>query len=173
LSANADAIGACVDPPKAPWEITRTLSNRYGLAIRAADTADADGVGELIRAAGLTFDQRGLAKRLEAVPSQSGAVLLAVEWGPPSGIIALHWSWTLTAELKVAYVSTLLVDPEQRRRGIARLLLKAASQIARSTGCGELRLLFPAEADHLREFCLATGFEDTGSVFTRPLRKRA
>ncbi len=149
------------------------MSNRYGLAIRSADAVDAAGLAELIQTVGESVDPRALARRLEDIPAQSGLVLLALDWGPPSGVIALNWNWTLLADLKVAHVSTLLVDPEQRRKGIGRLLLKAASQAARSAGCGELRLTAPVGADHLRQFCLATGFEQVGDTYIRPLRKRS
>jgi hypothetical protein len=51
-------------------------------------------------------------------------------------------------------------------------LLKAASQVARTASCSELRLAPPADALHLQAFCIATGFAETGLVLTRPLRKR-
>jgi len=148
------------------------LPNRYGLAIRAANAGDAEGIGVLLRAAGLAMDHRGLPLRLEEIPLQAGLVLLAEDWGPPGGVLALRWSWTLFEAQKVAEVTALAVDPEQRRKGIARLLLKAAARAARSAGCGELRLLAPEGAEGLAEFCAATGFDRLGETFTRPLRKR-
>ncbi len=148
------------------------MSNRYGVSIRAADAGDSDGIAELFRAAGAALDRRGLAKRLEAIRMEHGAALLASEWGPPSGIVVVTWSWTLTLEMKAARVTTLLVDPEQRRRGIARLLLKAASQAARSAGCGALSLSPPVGAHDLEAFCLATGFTASGATYVRPLRKQ-
>ena len=149
------------------------MPNRYGLSLRAASALDAEGLSELLKASGLVFDHHGLAKRLDVIGAEFGVVLLAEEWGPPSGVILVHWSWTLMAEARVAYVTTLVVDPEQRRRGIARLLLKAASQAARSAGCGELRLMSPEGAADLREFCRSTGFVDSGGLFARPLRKQS
>ena len=146
------------------------MPNRYGLAIRAANAGDAEGIATLMQAAGVAADHGGLAVRLTEIPLQSGLVLLAEEWGPPSGVLALRWSWTLTDARKVAEVTALAVDPEQRRKGVARLLLKAASRAARSAECGELRLLAPE--DSLRQFCVATGFDRVGETFTRPLRKR-
>ena len=148
------------------------MPNRYGLAIRAAQAGDADGIVALLRTIGLKLDRRGLAIRLDQIPLDSGLVLLAEDWGPPSGVLALRWSWTLSDALRVADVTTLVVDPEQRRKGIARLLLKAAARAARSAGCGELRLLAPEAADGLAPFCIATGFDRLGQTFARPLRKR-
>lgn len=149
------------------------MSNRYGLSVRSAQVSDADGLAELLSTAGETTPKDRLVHRLTAMLDQPGALLIADEWGPPSGVIAVHWHAVLTADLKVGAISTLLVDPERRRNGIARLLLKSASQAARSAGCGELLVEAPAAADDLRAFCLATGFEQSGETFARALRKRA
>jgi aminoglycoside 6'-N-acetyltransferase I len=148
------------------------VSSRYGLSIRAADTADVDGLAELLKTAGVAVAKDRFASRLSAIQDHSGAVFIADEWGPPSGLIALHWHAVLTADLKVAWISALLVDPARRRNGVARLLLKAASQAARSAGCGELFLSSAAPSGDLRAFGLATGFLEAGEVLTRPLRKR-
>ncbi len=148
------------------------MSSRHGLSIRAADNGDVDGLAELLKAAGLTIARDKLALRLRAIQDQPGLLLIADEWGPPSGVIAVHWHSVLTADLKVGWISTLLVDPERRRNGVARLLLKAASQAARSAGCGELALHAPIALEDLRTFCRSTGFAENGEVFTRALRKR-
>ena len=118
------------------------MAKRYGLAIRAVDAGDVDGVAQLLRAAGVDIPRDKLALRLEAVRTQPGVVLIAEEWGPPTGLIALTWSARLVSDLKAAEVTSLLVDPERRRSGVARLLLKAASQAARVAACGELVLNF-------------------------------
>jgi aminoglycoside 6'-N-acetyltransferase I len=98
-------------------------------------------------------------------------VLLAAEWGPPSGIVVLHWYPTIDADQPTAQITTLLVGPEERRRGIGRLLVKAASQAARVAGCGALELLTAPDQPGLRDFCRATGFTEAGTCFVRPLRK--
>ncbi len=99
-------------------------------------------------------------------------ILIAVEWGPPSGVIVVHWRPTLTDARPVAEASLLLVAPADRRRGIGRMLLKAAAQAARSAGCDVLRLVAPPDQPELQAFCRATGFSETGSLFVRPLRKK-
>ena len=148
------------------------MSNRYGLSVRTANSGDVEGLAELLAAGGEPVARDPLARRLDTLLNQPGALLIADEWGPPSGVIVAHWHAVLTADLKVASISTLLVVPERRRNGIARLLLKSVSQAARSAGCGELVLDAPAGTDDLRAFCLATGFAESGSAFTRALRKR-
>lgn len=149
------------------------MASRYGLEIRAAAGTDAAGLSVLMRAAGYPTAPEVLAERLDALRQGSGAALVAAEWGPPSGLILLHWYRTLEADLPVAQVTTLLVGPEERRRGIGRLLLKAGAQAARSAGCGTLQLLIDPEQPTLHAFADATGFLGGGTVLVRPLRKKS
>ncbi len=65
----------------------------------------------------------------------------------------------------------LVVDADERRHGIGRLLLKSASQAARTAGCDTLELAGDGEGP-LAAFCLATGFVPGGAAFIRSLRKR-
>jgi aminoglycoside 6'-N-acetyltransferase I len=147
------------------------LKSRRGLEIRAATSADAPGLGELLSAAGHVMAPRILAERLDAIRQAPGTALLAAEWGPPSGLVVLHWYPTIDADQPTAQITTLLVGPTERRRGIGRLLVKAASQAARVAGCGSLQLLVVPEQSDLQQFCQATGFAEAGICFVRPLRK--
>ena len=149
------------------------MKTRYGLEIRAATGADAPGLCELLTAADLKVSPSALAERLDALRHEPGAALLAAKWGPPSGLIILHWYRTLEADQPTAQITTLLVGPDDRRRGIGRLLVKAAAQAARVAGCGGLQLLAAPDDNALYEFCRATGFVAYGQCFTRPLRKKA
>jgi GNAT superfamily N-acetyltransferase len=148
------------------------VASRYGLEIRAAQGGDATGLAELLRASGHPVAAEALAERIEALRQGPGVALVAVEWGPPSGLIVLHWYPSLAASLPTAQITTLLVDPDARRRGIGRLLLKAASQAARSAGCGDLQLLTGSGQAELQAFGAATGFSDQGALSVRPLRKK-
>jgi ribosomal protein S18 acetylase RimI-like enzyme len=123
-------------------------------------------------AAGVVISGSVLTARLEAFRQEQGTALLALEWGPPSGLIVLNWFRTLASDHLVAHVSTLLVGPEERRRGIGRMLLKAGAQAARSAGCGEIQLRVSPDEPGLQEFGIASGFEAKGSVLTRGLRKK-
>lgn len=148
------------------------MASRYGLEIRAAQAADAAGLSDLLRVAGHPVRPEVLAERLDGLRQGPGAALVAVEWGPPSGLVVLHWYPSLAASLATAQITTLLVDPDARRRGIGRLLLKAASQAARSAGCGDLQILMSPDQPELQDFGAATGFSETGRVSVRPLRKK-
>lgn len=148
------------------------MTSRYGLEIRAATPIDAPGLAALLTAAGHAIDVPAMAERLAAMREGAGAVLIAAQWGPPSGLVVLHWYSTLEDARPTAQITTLLVAAEDRRHGIGRLLLKAAAQAARTAGCGTLELLAASEETSLREFCRATGFTETGTRLVRSLRKR-
>ncbi len=147
------------------------MSNRYGLQIRAATAADAPGLCDVMGACGLPVPAaERLGARLEAL-GRGGTALIAVEWGPPSGLVAVNWTRTLRTDAGVAHLDMLLVAPDSRRRGVGRLLLKAASQSARLAGCDEL-LVAAADTD-LAAFLDATGFAKVGAAYARPLRRRS
>lgn len=148
------------------------MKSRHGLEIRAATGTDAPGLSELLAAVGRAIPARDLAERLDALRLDHGTALIALEWGPPSGLVVLHRYRSLDQALPNAQVTTLLVDPEERRRGVGRLLVKAAAQAARSAGCGSLELLAPPDRPDLRAFCAATGFVEAGISLVRPLRKK-
>ncbi len=149
------------------------MNQRRGLEVRAANGADAAGLSALLEVAGGPWPPAELARRLDAARAAAGTVLLALDWGPPVGLVALHWFPSLLAGRLVAQLDLLLVGQEDRRRGIGRILVKAAAQAARVAGCGDMQFVVNAGQTDLRAFCLATGFTETGSCLSRALRKQS
>jgi len=148
------------------------LGNRYGLEIRAAAGPDAAGLAALLGEAGLAVGAADLAARLEGLQRDGGTALVAVEWGPPSGLVALAPVRTLDAAKPGGLITTLVVAAESRRNGLGRILLKAAGRAARQAGCDRLLLSVGPAQDDLRAFCAAAGFTEDGRTFARPLLKR-
>lgn len=143
---------------------------RYGVEMRRAQAADAAELTRLLAQAGAGVSPVEAAERLEAMQARPDcAVLVTTGYGGLSGLVALHWAMVLHQARPVAVVTTLVVDVDERRHGIGRLLLKAASQAARAAGCDDLTV---AGDGALAIFCEATGFTRIGPTFTRSLRKR-
>ncbi len=147
------------------------MTSRYGLEIRAATGADAPGLSELLSTVGSHVPPRALTERLEAIRNEPGAALIAAGWGPPSGLVLLHWYRILEADQPAAQITLLLVAPAERRKGIGRLLVKAAAQAARVAGCATLEVQVPPHEPSVLGFCSASGFVEVGRRFARPLRK--
>ncbi|MFC0407665.1 GNAT family N-acetyltransferase [Roseomonas elaeocarpi] len=143
--------------------------SRYGVEIRAANAGDAADIAALLSAASSPPTAREVAERLEAAAA-GGAVLVAENWGPLAGVVALRWVTTLQQARPTAVITALSVGEDDRRRGIGRLLLKAGAQAARSAGCDLLEIA--AASPDLRGFCESNGFTPAGERFTRALRKR-
>lgn len=135
-------------------------------------STDAPGLVTLLSTAGHVIDAPSLAELLGALRQESSTALVAVQWGPPGGLVVMHWYPTLHAPRPTAQITTLLVNAGERRQGIGRLLLKAAAQAARAAGCGDLEILIPPDASSLDAFCRATGFAEAGQSFVRSLRKQ-
>ncbi|MCJ2014565.1 GNAT family N-acetyltransferase [Methylobacterium sp. J-076] len=149
------------------------MGQRYGLEIRAASGADAAGIAALMTDLGLGKVEPGdLTGRLDAALRAGGGVLIALEWGPPSGLIALQTVQDMMAARPAGFVSTLAVAPDARRRGIGRLLVKAASRSARLAGCDRLLLAPDPAAPGLAAFAAATGFLPENGLLARPLLRR-
>lgn len=149
------------------------MTMRHGMEIRAATAAEAPGLAILLAEAGLVVDPRELSERLAVMRQGSATALVALQWGPPSGVVLMHWYSTLEAPGPVAQITLLLVGEDQRRQGIGRLLIKAAAQAARVAGCGQMEIATPPGAPSLDGFCRATGFAEAGARFVRSLRKQA
>lgn len=144
-----------------------TASLRHGVDLRSAAATDAAGLATLLGARPETMRRR--LERLLA--DASTTVLVALDYdGALIGAAVLQTRPSLLEDAAVAVLSTLFVAADERRRGIARMLLKAASQAARSAGCEAMTMLAteaPAQA-----FCDASGFAPAGPSFLRPLRRR-
>ena len=147
---------------------------RRGVEVRAAAPADVAGIAALLRQLEYAADPRAVLARLEAAEERpNNAVLVAGDGGPAVGLIAVHWWSDLRHDRAVARVSLLVVDVDERRRGLGRLLLRAGAQAARAAGCGELELALPNLDDSGEGFANALGFTRVGTLLRRSLRKRA
>jgi aminoglycoside 6'-N-acetyltransferase I len=149
-----------------------STGSRYGVEIRAALPADAADVASLLRDLGQDVTPHEAAERLDAVRRAPGSsVLVAVDYGPAVGLIAVHWNAVLQHARPMARVSALVVAEPERRRGIGRLLVKAGAQAARVAGCERLEIAAGPGEQNTQAFWLALGFNEASPGFSRALRK--
>ncbi len=147
---------------------------RYGVEVRSALPADAPDLARLLAVGGTVASPRDVLQRLDAVRAHGhAAILVATGYAGLSGLVALHWSPMLHEARSVARITLLLVDGEERRRGIGRLLLKSASQAARNAACDTIEMAVPDGQAAAAAFCRNTGFLPQGMLFSQVLRKKA
>jgi aminoglycoside 6'-N-acetyltransferase I len=145
---------------------------RQGVEIRGAVPADAADIARLIDQLGYAIPPQEAAERLAMVMRDGQSTLLvAADYGPVVGVIALHWCPMLQEARPVARITTLVVDEQERGRGIGRILLKAGAQAARQAGCDALELTSGLRRTEAHEFYRAQGFADTSLRFVRSLRR--
>jgi GNAT superfamily N-acetyltransferase len=143
-----------------------------GVEVRGAVPADAADIARLLGQLGYEVPAQQAAERLSVVLRDSqGTLLVAADYGPVIGVIALHWAPMLQEARAVARITTLVVDEAERGRGIGRLLLKAGAQAARQAGCDLLELTSGLQREEAHAFYRAQGFVSTSLRFLRNLRR--
>ena len=142
-----------------------------GVDVRSAVPSDATDIAGLLGQLGEAVPARTVAMRLEGL-SRDCAVLVATGFAPAIGVVALHWSRSLTSNAGRACVDVLVVNKEDRGRGIGRMLLRSASQLARMAGCDVLEVATWQCGEDGSSFLVATGFTGCGQLMSRALRRR-
>ena len=142
-----------------------------GVDVRSAVSSDATDIAGLLGQVGEAVPAATVAARLQAL-SRDSAVLVATGFAPAIGVVALHWSRGLTSDTGLARIDMLVVNREERGRGIGRMLLKSASQLARMAGCGVLEVLAGGCGEGGGSFLATTGFTGRGLLMHRSLRRR-
>ncbi len=149
------------------------FGRRFGVSVRAAQAGDAAELTRLLAQVHAGPQPGTMAARVEAVRLHAqGAVLVATGYSGLSGMVAMTWAPSLRYDRAVARLLALVVDTDERRAGIGRMLVKAVSQTARSAGCEVLELAVPDGDVAASGFSVAAGFVGKGAWFTRPLRRR-
>ena len=111
------------------------------------------------------------AERLERIGRDpDGTLLVATGFdGAVIGLVAVHWCTMMQQERPVARITTMVVDDRERRRGIGRMLMKAAAQAARAAGCDVLELTTALHRAEAQAFYQSIGFTLTAQRFSRSL----
>src|SRR5262245_48033081 len=93
---------------------------------------------------GQAADLPGARQFLEArLSGRESVAFLAVEEAAPAaglGFVQLYPCFSSVGMRPIWVLNDLFVAPQARRRGVARLLLGAARELARSTGAARIRL---------------------------------
>jgi ribosomal protein S18 acetylase RimI-like enzyme len=108
------------------------------LAVRRAEAADADTVGQLLHAFNSEYDEptpgpQALTERVRRLLGTGDTVILLGGAGP-HGLAVLRFRLSIWAEGLECYLAELYVVPDQRGRGLGRSLMATAMEVARQEG---------------------------------------
>ena len=133
------------------------------VTIRRVERSDAPAIAHMMTHLGFDHSVEEIERRwaLTSLPEQDH-VILAMNGTRPRGLMTLHVAPLLFYPAPVARITTLVVEPAQRRMGIARNLISEARQIGRDLGCDRLELTTNTERVDAQSFYQAMGFSTVG-----------
>jgi ribosomal protein S18 acetylase RimI-like enzyme len=95
----------------------------------------------------------------ERLRGRDSVLLLAVrDDGAGAGFVQLYPSFSSVGMRPIWILNDLFVAPPARRSGVARSLLEAAREVARSTGAARLRLSTAKDNEAAKALYLASGY---------------
>jgi ribosomal protein S18 acetylase RimI-like enzyme len=120
------------------------MSNSPDPAVRTAEVADAETIGQLLHDFNDEFGEptpgpRALAERIRALLADGEiTVLLAAGW--PHGLAVLRFRPAIWTRALECYLAELYVVPHRRGQGLGRALMEAAIELARREGADHMDL---------------------------------
>ncbi|MDX1689986.1 MAG: GNAT family N-acetyltransferase [Acidimicrobiia bacterium] len=126
------------------------------MRIRALDHADVPRLVALLATLGYGVDHPELERRLGALGADD-RLLVADDGGTPAGFVVARLDNHL-AEGPAVEITSLVVDPAARRRGIGAALVGAVEAWARDRGRDRVRLRSNVVRDDAHAFYEAEGF---------------
>ncbi len=120
------------------------MSGPPDFAVRTADAADAETIGQLLHDFNSEFDEptpgpRVLADRVRQLLA-GGETAVLLGGSGPDGLAVLRFRPAIWADALECYLAELYVVPERRGQGLGRALMEAAIELARREGATHMDL---------------------------------
>ena len=131
---------------------------------------DAAAIAGLMPGLGFAPNAQEVARRLALVPDRrSDPAFVAEAEGRVVGVVALHIALTLFYPAPRARITALVVEDSHRRRGVGRVLMAAAADVARGAGCDAIELTTGLHRNGARAFYRGLDFEVAAEHLIRRL----
>lgn len=131
-----------------------------GYQIRHAGDEDMQAIASLMYGLGFNHSAEEILRRWQLVEDHmSNPVLIAHDEQTAAGLIALHITPLLFYPEPLARITTLVVAPSFRRRGLGRALVAAAECLAKEAGCDTIELTTGHHRTGAHIFYQSLGFE--------------
>lgn len=137
--------------------------------IRDARPDDAEAIARLLTQLGYPSDAGAVDERLERLQVVGDRVVVAEVDGVVVGLAHLQVTPAIERDRPAAKLGALIVDEEQRGRGVGRALVEAIEVEARRRGCELLFLTTAERRDDAHAFYERVGLEHTGRRYSRTL----
>lgn len=145
------------------------MNDVAAISIRAATASDAERLATLLTDEGYPAGPSDLAARIERFSKPGSHVLVAEAAGAVVGFLAFHVIPRFETDERFVRVIALVVDPGERERGVARLLLADVERIAIEEGVSFLEVTAGRHRPEARQLFESLGYEATVTSY---LRKR-
>jgi ribosomal protein S18 acetylase RimI-like enzyme len=138
-------------------------------ALRAASRDDAAELARLILFLGYPATAVDIAARWDAWGAEKNGMLVVEEGHRLLGMITYHHMIVFHRPQPVGRITSLVVDPVARGRGVGRALVDAAQAILRAAGCGLVEVTSNVRRADAHRFYEHLGYERTSFRFARSL----
>ncbi|HEX2779708.1 MAG TPA: GNAT family N-acetyltransferase, partial [Gemmatimonadaceae bacterium] len=139
--------------------------------LRDATATDRDAIAGLLTELGHPTEADEIPARLASTLREGGAVILAVDdGGRPLGLMCLA-RLTVLHSGPIAYITTLVIAPSARRRGVGQRLVEEAKRWARAQRCVRLSVTSAERREDAHAFYPACGLPYTGRRFATPIEQ--
>ncbi|WP_160122407.1 GNAT family N-acetyltransferase [Rhodovarius lipocyclicus] len=144
------------------------------LAIRPVIPADGPALVPLLHQLGYAWEGPAVTQNLaRLLATGDDPVLVAERDGTPVGLVALHMMHTLHWSYRIARITALVVEENERGTGLGRLLIDAAEELAAAGGCEALELTSGMHRPAAHAFYRRLGFQDQALRFYRQIEGAA
>ena len=140
--------------------------------LRSATKKDAAAIGRMLAQLADRPDPDQVLRNFAAISGAKAGVIVAEEAGGLTGCCAWAAVPTLQRGL-VGRITLLLVDKNERRRGIATALLAAVNKKLAKAGCATAEAMSDIMIANAHNFFRARGFEQKSYRFVRAVEARA
>ncbi|MDQ6779522.1 MAG: GNAT family N-acetyltransferase [Actinomycetota bacterium] len=143
-------------------------------AVRQADSADAEDIGQLLHDFNTEFDEPSpgpgaLAERVRDLLADDEITVLLTTDEPPQGLAVLRFRPAIWSQAFECYVAELYVRPDRRGHGLGRALMQAAIELARDRGADQMELGTGEDDAVARALYEGLGFSNRGGRADGPV----
>lgn len=138
-------------------------------AIREARPADAPALTELIRYLGHEIDEPSVRKNIAALKRGSEAPLVATLGKQVVGLVGLHRTPTIHRDAPLGRITILVVAEAAQGSGLGRMLVDAAEERLRGSGCKMAEVTSNDRRARAHDFYRHLGYDRTSARFAKTL----